>query len=567
MDLLGRTASTMNFEERTTASTPRLTVGTIAPALVLLGGLVQLISKPFWVTPDGVAYLEISEAWLRHDLAYAVRGAWSPLYAWALMPAVAIGGEDRVATIIAGKITNAVILLLAIAAFAWLLRLIGRARQAALCGGFASSSTWSIYAWGLFAWTTLGLIGVYDTSPDLLGLLCVCVMAAGLMLTWIQPTLTSGWLTAGVAAAFAYLARAPLFLVAPLFLAAAAVPAVRRRDWRGPLVAFGTYACITLPWLLVLSAHMHHITFSDAGKIAYVSDVLGAPRVYWQGTADSPLQHATRIIFQSPRIYAFAEPFHVAFPPHFGIDWFYANAPIHFSLAKQVQASRNAIAAIADCAQLAIIAWLVLLLLPVRHWERRPLFMLILPSAVALGLFVLTHVEPRYLAPWLLLIGLGIPATAVWSDLAQAGARATALALSLMLAIALSAHIAFDAIRPEFARTRAAWGDLVMAEVLHGIPEVSRTIAVAGNGHQSALWAYIAHARIVAEIDRGDLDHYWHLSDTERACADAALIDGGVNYVVGRDAPPDAEQRGWRKVGNGAFVLRRPSRSGCVATP
>ena len=46
----------------------------------MFGGIVEAIAWAFFVNPDGVAYLNLSDAYARGDWAGAVNTYWGPLY-------------------------------------------------------------------------------------------------------------------------------------------------------------------------------------------------------------------------------------------------------------------------------------------------------------------------------------------------------------------------------------------------------------------------------------------------------------------------------------------------------
>lgn len=45
---------------------------------------LQAWAYRFWIEPDGVNYLDIASAYVRHDWAAAINTYWSPLYSWIL---------------------------------------------------------------------------------------------------------------------------------------------------------------------------------------------------------------------------------------------------------------------------------------------------------------------------------------------------------------------------------------------------------------------------------------------------------------------------------------------------
>ncbi len=58
--------------------------------VAIIAGLVQSIAERFYIEPDGVNYLDIAYAYLRHDFHNAVNGYWSPLYSWLMALAIVV---------------------------------------------------------------------------------------------------------------------------------------------------------------------------------------------------------------------------------------------------------------------------------------------------------------------------------------------------------------------------------------------------------------------------------------------------------------------------------------------
>src|SRR5246127_2550012 len=52
--------------------------------LASTAGFVQCWSYRYWIESDGVNYLDVANAYLRHDWSAAVNSYWSPLYSWLL---------------------------------------------------------------------------------------------------------------------------------------------------------------------------------------------------------------------------------------------------------------------------------------------------------------------------------------------------------------------------------------------------------------------------------------------------------------------------------------------------
>ncbi len=53
-------------------------------AVILVLGILQAWAGRFYIEHDGVNYLDVANAYARHDWQRAINGYWSPLYSWLL---------------------------------------------------------------------------------------------------------------------------------------------------------------------------------------------------------------------------------------------------------------------------------------------------------------------------------------------------------------------------------------------------------------------------------------------------------------------------------------------------
>jgi hypothetical protein len=89
-----------------------------------------------------------------------------------------------------------------------------------------------------------------------------------------------------------------MFLVAFAFLAMA-------RIRRGTLLATVCFAGLTLPWVVILSHSVGHLTYGEAGTANYVHYV----------SYSGSLVHPPRIISSLPEVREFATPIRATYPP------------------------------------------------------------------------------------------------------------------------------------------------------------------------------------------------------------------------------------------------------------
>lgn len=88
---------------------------------IFLGGL-DAWSARHAITPDGISYLDMGDAYVRRDWGMAVNGLWSPLYSWLLGLAMLILKPSPYWEVAVAHIVNFVIYLCALCCFDFLLR-------------------------------------------------------------------------------------------------------------------------------------------------------------------------------------------------------------------------------------------------------------------------------------------------------------------------------------------------------------------------------------------------------------------------------------------------------------
>src|SRR5215469_13482380 len=210
-------------------------------------GLFQCWSYRFWIEPDGVNYLDIANAYLRHDWSAAVNSYWSPLYSWLLALTFYVFRPS-------GYWESTVLHLLNFVIFLFALRC-GEFFISELLSSRADRSLpdWALWVVGysLLLFVSLFMNSAYLDTPDLLtsGLVYV---AAGLLIRIHSGRATSRiFIILGAILGIAYFSKTVMFLVAFAFLVAAG----RRR---GTALAFACFVVITLPWIIILSRSVGH---------------------------------------------------------------------------------------------------------------------------------------------------------------------------------------------------------------------------------------------------------------------------------------------------------------------
>ena len=255
----------------------RVLIGALAAYLILVSFLA--IRQSGYINADFVGYATIAHRILLQQGEW-ISGCWSPLISWCMVPLLAAGFGD----LVAGRlvlILGGMLYLLANYGIAE--RFHGPDPQDNL---FLTAGLMTCAVLQAAEWATLML------DPDILaaGLLSWCLF---LLLDPALPLKPRRALLAGLIAGLAYLAKSYmlpfLLLLAPLTLllrcmilpmrspgepGTAAAPSKQiqrpafglRYSLRPWVLFLAGLALVAGPWIAVLSAHYHHVTFSTAGS-------------------------------------------------------------------------------------------------------------------------------------------------------------------------------------------------------------------------------------------------------------------------------------------------------------
>ena len=122
------------------------------------------------MNPDGVAYLDIGDAYIRGDWGVAVNSYWSPLYSWILGLTMQVAQPQMRWEFPTVHLVNFVIYIIALICFERFWLELGRWRQTKLTEDDVSLPEWLWLALGysLFVYAALNLIRVWSVTPDML---------------------------------------------------------------------------------------------------------------------------------------------------------------------------------------------------------------------------------------------------------------------------------------------------------------------------------------------------------------------------------------------------------------
>ena len=515
-----------------------------------------------------MSYLDLGDAAFHRRWFDSINGLWSPLYVWLLGAAMFVVQPSRIWEFPVAHAVNFLIYVAAFLCFEFLLRTLVRdLRDGGSSDAGSGFSERSLYALGyaVFLWTSLDVITVWTLSPDLLVAAFVYAIA-GLLLRLRRTGSLKTCAVLGLALGFAYLAKAIMFPLGFLVIFLGFLIAPSRRRLAFLLSTTFCFLAVCAPWVLALSHVKGRFTFGDAGLINYSSGVSPGGRVInWQGDppASGTPVHPTRMIHQHPTIFEFAEPVGGTYPPSYDPSYWNEGRRWTFDLRAQLKVIAGHLVMYAGLLlrdQSGLVAAALALIFAggvatrKAFWRNRFLFVW---CAAALGLYMLVHVEVRYVGAYVAVFWLAVLFGLRVSDAEE---RQTVrwteyLALAVVVTILLSvADGTVRAIRD--GGPFSARGDVAVAGSLESMGlKAGDPIAVIGDGNW-CYWARLGKYKIVSTIMAGDAADLWNNTSGQREDLYRIFTSTGAKALVSTTPPSLVAGDGWQHVGTSEYYLR-----------
>lgn len=228
----------------------------------------QAYAQRYAVSPDGMSYLDLSDAVVSGRWGGLVNLYWSPLYPFLIGVARLLSGAGAAGEVAAVHAVNVACFVALFAAFEYfliqVLEISARRRGGLLAG------PWGVgCAYALFGAVALSLNPLELTTPDLLSNAAILVALGALLRIHDRAApARRDAVVLGAALGLGLLAKS--FLVPWAIVCFAALALDRRgRGFRPLFVAVGVWALFVVPWTAVLSARAGRLTFGDAGRLTY----------------------------------------------------------------------------------------------------------------------------------------------------------------------------------------------------------------------------------------------------------------------------------------------------------
>jgi hypothetical protein len=237
--------------------------------LVLLAlAAFQAYAQRYVIGPDGMSYLDLSDAVTGSVWSRLVDLYWSPGYPFLIGVARLITGAGPQNEIPVIHAVNFVCFVIMLVGFEYFLTSVvavaSGIRGAALRGRMGVAA-----AYGLFGVFALTMTPNELTTPDLLSDAAI-LFALGALLRFREPAGRGMRPAAVLGAALGLGGLAKSFLIPwALVCFATLVVGVGRRGFRQAAIAAGIWALFVAPWSALLSMKAGRPTFGDAGRLTY----------------------------------------------------------------------------------------------------------------------------------------------------------------------------------------------------------------------------------------------------------------------------------------------------------
>lgn len=523
---------------------------------------------------DGVAYLDIGDAYFQTDWRNAINAVWSPLYSWILGSVNFIFKPSMQWEILTVHSVNFLIYLFTLACFEFMWGKVRNSSHQTKSLRLTEPIWWSL-GYLLFIWISLSLIQIWAVTPDML-MAALVFLAAGF---FVQ--IRSGdenirvFISLGLILGLGYLSKTFMFSIALVFLGLTWF--IQKWTWTAftnTLLSIGAFFLVSLPFILLISNAKGKLTIGEAGTVTYVRHVIGIPYPHWQGNPQLGIvpAHLSRVIHESPRVYEFGEPIGGTYPITMDPSYWYEGIDVRINAGNLLRRLLSSGLFYMDLffqrQGMLIICVIALYIIDSNRghtlFEVAKRWSLVIPSTIAFGLYGLVLVASRYIGVWVLLFWADLLANIQVPDTTNNKAWLKLLSsiavLGMFINIILFNLDGFTRLNPTLASSlsepaASPAGPLEVAQTLQELDvKPGDKVGVIGYAYDS-FWARLARVKIVAEMLEADADDLWHGDQILQQSVLQSFASTGAKAVIAEYVPSYVELPGWHQVGNSNYFI------------
>jgi hypothetical protein len=401
--------------------------------ILLLLAALQVWSARFAATPDGVSYVDLSDAIVTGHLGGIVNAYWSPLYPTLFGLLRLIVRPSAYWEFAWVHVLNLLLFWVSLGAFEYFIGAL--ARVAARMGRKDLETTAGrAAAYAIFGLMSLMMTPLTLPTPDLIVTSASFVVFGATLRLRHEPRSARHAMVLGLALAVGALAKS-FFVPWSLVVFAALWFMTRRSGSRATAIAAAVWIAFIGPWCAVLSAHQGHLTFGDTGRLTYIWNVnqLESPSLkvmphgstspatdsVLAGVAVTPNAQGTNPVWYDPaRWYTGLKP---AWEPVKQVEVFSSLGLQFFSSIGPVFLVVWFAFAVAGRAE--------------RHRWTAELWIVVVPSLIAMGAYSMVLVTTRYLAPFIIALTTAVAFALPWPSRLTPAKVAAGLGVPMLVLI------------------------------------------------------------------------------------------------------------------------------------
>jgi hypothetical protein len=519
----------------------------------------------FFVNPDGVSFLDLSDDIAAGHWGSAVNAHWGPLYPAILsvwLRPLAPGSPFESTAVHA---LNGVLFLVSMGTFDFFLRELGES-QRKISG---EKPAWAMAidaprglnaAYAIFFFCCLVLIGVRVVTPDML--LVALIFAAAALIVRIERggAGVTAFIVFGALLGLGFLAKAVMFPVS-LFVLVVSFYATRKipESASKHLIAVAMFAVIVAPQIVSLSMKTGMPTTSESARIVYGLKVNRYPKL-WTGMpagSGTPLNPIVAID-ENPTAFAFPVKLpHRTYPVWDDPAFWYEGMTPHFNVSDQRDALTRNLKLDLGFSLKILLPLLVVFLFRDRRVGSRHLLLVSTATLVTVT-YLFLHIESRLAGPWLaiivtsLLAGIAFESRGISRTI---GVYAVHL-ITAICVISIVTYVIDQSFSSKPDRGLVAQNlPFAVAQRVHalGIPRGAK-VALVGD-ESDIYWARLSGVQVAFQIPLPDADSYWAMSPASRDTLNRMLSARGASAVIASWTAPPGPLAEWQRVEGTRFSI------------